>query len=107
MKASDILVDVFLTLGVGVQAVCCLGVLVMRSAFDRLHYAGAGTILGPLLVGAAVLVRQTTSAAGIETVATMVLLVLLGPALVLATARAARRLDGGRIGPRPEDRDPA
>jgi monovalent cation/proton antiporter MnhG/PhaG subunit len=104
VKTSDILVDVFLTLGVGCQLICCLGVLLMRTVFDRLHYAGAGTTLGPLLIGAAVLVRQTTSGAGIETIVTMALLVLLGPVVVLATVRAARRLEVGRIGPTADER---
>ena len=75
-----------------------VGVLVFGNVFDRLHYAGAGTTLGPLLIGAAVLVRQTTSAAGITTTVIMVLVLVLGPALLIATARAARKLEFGRIG---------
>ena len=71
--------------------------MAFTNVFDRLHFAGAGTIFGPLLIGAAVLVRQTTSAAGIETMALMVLVSVLGPALVVATARAARRLDYGTV----------
>jgi monovalent cation/proton antiporter MnhG/PhaG subunit len=98
VKTTDLLVDVFLVFGVSCQFVCCLGVLVFRNVFDRLHFAGAGTTLGPLLIGAAVLVRQTTSAAGITTMVIMVALLVLGPALVIATARAARRLDYGRVG---------
>lgn len=99
MKTSDILVDVFLIVGVSCQLICCLGVLVMPTVFDRLHFAGAGTTLGPLFVGAAVLVRQTTSSAGIETLVTMAFIVLLGPVLTLATVRAARNARAGRIGP--------
>jgi monovalent cation/proton antiporter MnhG/PhaG subunit len=94
MKTTDLLVDVFLVLGVACQFVCCLGVVVMRNVFDRLHFAGAGTTLGPLLVGAAVLVRQTISAAGITTILIMAAVLVLGPALVIATARAARRIEG-------------
>ena len=94
MKTTDLLVDVFLVLGVACQFVCCLGVVVMRNVFDRLHFAGAGTTLGPLLIGAAVLVRQTTSAAGITTMLIMGAVLVLGPALVIATARAAQRLEG-------------
>jgi multisubunit Na+/H+ antiporter MnhG subunit len=76
----------------------------MRTVYDRLHFVGAGTTLGPLLVGAAVLVRQTTSSAGIETFVTMGFILLLGPVLTLATVRAARRADVGRIGPTAEER---
>jgi len=104
MKTTDLLVDVFLVLGVACQFVCCLGVLVFGNVFDRLHFAGAGTTLGPLLIGAAVLVRQTTSAAGITAMLVMAVVVVLGPALVIATARAARRIDYGEIGPRQDER---
>jgi monovalent cation/proton antiporter MnhG/PhaG subunit len=94
VKTTDLLVDAFLVLGVACQFVCCLGVVVMRNVFDRLHFAGAGTTVGPLLIGAAVLVRQTTSAAGITTMLIMGAVLVLGPALVIATARAAQRLEG-------------
>lgn len=104
MKTTDLLVDVFLVAGVACQFICCLGVFVMPTAFDRLHFVGAGTIFGPLLVGAAVLVRQTTSAAGIETIVTMAFIVLTAPVLLLATARAIRRSHGGEIGPGPPPR---
>jgi len=93
MTTRDLLVDVFLGLGVGCQIVCCVGVLVMRNVFDRLHYAGAGTTLGPVLIGTAVLIRESVSAGGLETVATVALVFLLNPVLTIATARAARRLE--------------
>lgn len=105
MKTTDLLVDVFLAGGVACQFVCCLGVAVFRNVFDRLHYAGAGTTLGPLLIGAAVLVRQTTSAAGISTMVVMALVVTLGPALLIATARAARRIDYEQVGPTRAERN--
>jgi monovalent cation/proton antiporter MnhG/PhaG subunit len=97
MKTSDILVDVFLTAGVLAQLIACVGVVAFGNVFDRLHFAGAGATLGPLLIGAAVLTRYTTSTAGISTIVVMVFLVVLGPAIVIATARAARRLDFGRV----------
>jgi monovalent cation/proton antiporter MnhG/PhaG subunit len=93
VTVRDILVDVFLALGVGCQLVCCIGVVVMRNAFDRLHYAGAGTTLGPVLVGTAVVIRESVSAGGLETIATVALLFLLSPVLTIATARAAQRLE--------------
>jgi monovalent cation/proton antiporter MnhG/PhaG subunit len=104
MKTTDLLVDVFLVAGVICQLICCLGVLVMPTAFDRLHFTGAGMIFGPLLVGSAVLVRQTTSGAGIETAVTMVLIFVTGPVLVLATARAIRRSQRGHIRPTADER---
>ena len=102
--SASLAVDLLLGLGVAAQLLCCLGVLVMPTVFDRLHFVGAGSTLGPLLIGAAVLVRQTTSAAGIETIVTMALIVLLSPVLLLATVRAARRYEIGRIGPTADER---
>lgn len=97
MKASDLLVDVFLTIGVLAQFISSLGVAVFRSVFDRLHFVGAGSTIGPLFIGAAVLTRYTTSTGGISTMIVMALVVLLSPALLIATARAARRLETGVI----------
>jgi monovalent cation/proton antiporter MnhG/PhaG subunit len=104
MKTTDLLVDVFLVLGVACQFVCCLGVAAFRNVFDRIHFMSAGTSLGPLLIGAAVLVRQTTSAAGISTMMIMGLVVVLGPALVIATARAARLNEYGHVDARDDER---
>jgi multicomponent Na+:H+ antiporter subunit G len=92
MTPRDLIVDVLLALGVGVELICCLGVLLMRNAFDRLHYSSAATTLGPLLIGAAVLVRESVSAGGLQTIAVVSLLFLLNPVVLIATARAARRV---------------
>lgn len=93
MTTRDLLVDVLLTLGVACQIICCVGVVAMRSVYDRLHYAGAGATLGPIFIGAAVLIRESVSAGGLETIATVALVVLLNPVLTIATARAARQLE--------------
>ena len=65
----------------------------MRTTLDRLHYAAAATTVPAFLVLAAVLVREHVTAGGLEAIATVGLLFLLNPALVIATARAARRVD--------------
>lgn len=93
MQPSDLAVDVLLVLGVAAELLCVAGVLVMRTTFDRLHYAAAATSVPALLVLAAVLVREHLSAGGLEAIAAVGLLFLLNPALVIATARAARRVD--------------
>jgi monovalent cation/proton antiporter MnhG/PhaG subunit len=93
VTSRDLIVDVLLGLGVAAQLLCCLGVLVMRNAFDRLHYTSAATTIGPMLIGAAVLVRQSVSAAGLETIAIVALVFLLNPVVEIATARAAWRIE--------------
>jgi len=91
---SNLAVDVLLALAVLAAAVCCAGVVVMRTSLDRLHYAAAATTLPAFFVLAAVLVREHVSSGGLEAIAAVALLFLLNPALVVATARAIRRVDG-------------
>jgi monovalent cation/proton antiporter MnhG/PhaG subunit len=93
MHASDLAVDVLLVLGVTAELLCVAGVLVMRTTFDRLHYTAAATTVPAFLVLAAALVREQLSAGGLEAIATVAFLFLVNPALVIATARAARRVD--------------
>jgi multisubunit Na+/H+ antiporter MnhG subunit len=93
MHASDLAVDVLLGLGVAGELLCVAGVLVMRTTFDRLHYASAATSVPAFLVLAATLVREGVAAGGIEAITAVALLFLLNPAVLLATAMAARRID--------------
>lgn len=93
MGAADLTVDVLLALGVAGELLCVAGVLVMRTIYDRLHYASAATSVPAFLVLAAVLVREHLSAGGLAALAAVFILFLLNPALVIATARAARRLE--------------
>lgn len=91
MSAKDLAIDVLLIAGVTAQLICCFGVLLARDAFSRLHYSGAASIVGPILVMAAVLVDELFNVQGLETIAAVALLALPSPILVHATARAARR----------------
>jgi multisubunit Na+/H+ antiporter MnhG subunit len=100
---KHVIVDVLLAAGVVAQLICCLGLLVARTAFDRLHYAGAASTVGPLLVMASILVDDHTKAQGLNTIAAVVVMLFAGPIVVHATARAARRVHFGHAGPRPEE----
>jgi multisubunit Na+/H+ antiporter MnhG subunit len=93
MHASDLAVDVLLVLGVAGELLCVAGVLVMRTTFDRLHYAAATTTVPAFLVLAATLVREHVTAGGLEAIAAVGVLFLFNPAVVIATAMAARRTD--------------
>jgi multisubunit Na+/H+ antiporter MnhG subunit len=93
MDASDLAVDVLLGVGVVGELLCVAGVLVMRTTLDRLHYAAAATTVPAFLVLLATLVREHLSAGGLQAIVAVGLLFLVNPALVIATARAARRID--------------
>jgi monovalent cation/proton antiporter MnhG/PhaG subunit len=102
--SENLVVDVLLAAGVAAELLCCLGVAVMRNAFDRLHFAGAGTTVGPFLILAAVLVREGLTSEGFEAIAAVAVLFLLSPILVHTTARAARRVYSGRLESTAEER---
>jgi multisubunit Na+/H+ antiporter MnhG subunit len=97
---SNVAVDVLLALGVAGEAVCVLGVVVMRDTFDRLHYLGASTTVPAFCFLAAVLIREHVSAGGLEATAAVALLFLFFPVSLLAITRAARRIDFGDESPR-------
>jgi monovalent cation/proton antiporter MnhG/PhaG subunit len=103
--AANVAVDVLLAAGVALELLCVAGVVAMRETFDRLHYAAAGTTVPAFLILAAVLVREHLSSGGLEAAAAVGLMFLLNPVLVTATARAARRLDYGRVEALPEERE--
>ena len=92
------IVDVLVALGVAAELICCVGLLAMRTAIDRLHYAGAATVIGPALLAAAVCFEEglfTTN--GLNAVLVALLLALLGAALSVATGRAIRLRDRGTL----------
>jgi monovalent cation/proton antiporter MnhG/PhaG subunit len=102
---ANVAVDVLLAVGVVLELACCVGVVVMQTTFDRLHYASAGVTVPAFCVLAAVLVREHLSSGGIQAIAAVMLLFLLFPVLLTATARAARRVDfDGAVGARPEEK---
>jgi multisubunit Na+/H+ antiporter MnhG subunit len=102
---ANLAVDVLLAFGVVLELACCVGVLAMRTTFDRMHYASAGATVPPFFFLAAVLVREGLSAGGLESVAAVALLFALNPLLLNATARAARRIDFGTAESLPEKRE--
>jgi multisubunit Na+/H+ antiporter MnhG subunit len=103
--SAGLAVDVLLALAVASAFVCVAGVVVMRTTFDRLHYAAAGTTLPAFFVLAAVLVREHLSSGGLTAIAAVGLMFLLNPVLLTATARAARRIEYGDVTPRPEEKE--
>lgn len=97
MTAAAVVVVILLAAVVAVELLCCLGLLAMRNAFDRLHYLGPAATLGPVLLGAAVLVRHSSAQACIKVVLLVGLLLVINPVLAHATARAARIRETGHL----------
>jgi multicomponent Na+:H+ antiporter subunit G len=85
---------VLLALGVGIQVLSAIGVLVMRNAYERLHYVGSAAV-GAALACVAVTVRESFSVIGNKALFVAVFLLVSGPVLTHATARAARVREQG------------
>ena len=98
MSASDILVIVLLAFGVAMQLTSVLGILVGADIYARLHFTGPASTFTPLALAAAIAIHYGAfSQAGIQAAITAALIVVLGPMLVHATARAARIRQKGKI----------
>lgn len=104
MSPADLAIDVLLGLGVAAQLLCCLGILVMRTSLDRLHYAGAATSVGPVLVSAALLTRESLSGSGVKALLVVAFMIVTGAVVTSATARMARIRESGGREPSVEER---
>ena len=108
MTVRDYAVDALVAGGVAAELVCCLGLLAMRNAIDRLHYAGAAAALGPPLIAAAVCVREGfVSSQGLNSLLTALLLAFGSAAVAGATARLIRIRQRGGLESTPAERERA
>jgi multisubunit Na+/H+ antiporter MnhG subunit len=72
---------------------CVAGVVLARGPLARVHYAAAGSIVGPVPVALAVLVDQSFTQPAVNALLIAGLLLVLGPLLAIETARAIRRAE--------------
>jgi multisubunit Na+/H+ antiporter MnhG subunit len=94
MSFSHVVATVLLVGGAALELFAVLGLTVMRDAFDRLHYVGLAGY-GALLIGIAILVRESWSLIGDKALATGGVLLIVGPLLVHTTARSFRTRERG------------
>ena len=101
---KEVLVGVLLGAVVLINALCVIGLLLMPNLMDRLHYlAPATSVAAPLMAGA-VVVREALDHQGIVAILVAVLLLVLGPVVTHATARAARVRSLGDWHQRPDEK---
>jgi len=94
VSARDVVIDLLVGLGVGTELLCCVGLVVMRDVYDRLHYVMAATTVPPFLLAAAVIVEEDWTQPGINALVVAIALFVLNPVLAHATARVARSRRG-------------
>lgn len=90
---------VLLGLAVLVEWLCLFGLLVMRNPYDRLHAIGPASILPPIFIVIAVLLDSGWSANSAKVIFIAVILLITGPLLTHAIARAARVQEKGALVP--------
>ncbi|MGI8493034.1 MAG: monovalent cation/H(+) antiporter subunit G [Acidimicrobiales bacterium] len=102
MSVRHVLALVLLVLGVGLEVVCCVGVLSMRGALDRLHFTGPAP-LGAACVAAAIAADGSSGAMTIDAIVVALFLLVTSPMLVHVTARAVLIRTRSDWRPEPDD----
>jgi multicomponent Na+:H+ antiporter subunit G len=87
MSWRAVVAVILLIAGGSLELLAVLGICVMRSAYDRLHYVGLAGF-GALLIGVAIVVRESFSLIGDKALLVGVVLVISGPVLVHTTLRS-------------------
>ena len=87
MTLRDVVVWALVIAAGGLQVLACAGVLLMRDALDRLHYVGPSA-LGGACAAAAVLCAGGWSLIALKAILLAAILLVTGPVLTHATARA-------------------
>jgi multisubunit Na+/H+ antiporter MnhG subunit len=87
MSWRVVVATVLLAAGGMLELLAVLGLCVMRSVYDRLHYVGLAGF-GALLIAVSIVVRESFSLIGDKALLVGVLLVITGPIMVQTTARS-------------------
>jgi multicomponent Na+:H+ antiporter subunit G len=102
LTGPEVAEAVLLSIGIVATLICCVGIVVMRDTYDRLHFlSGIGTV-GPAAIVAAVIVEEGLSSGGLKALVVLAALLFTGPVLTHAIARAARIRERGH--PRAKER---
>jgi multisubunit Na+/H+ antiporter MnhG subunit len=106
VSGREILADVLLGLAVAIVLASVIGILVMRDAYQKLHYVTPAALVAPLIVGLAVLAQSGLTENTVQTWLALLLIMIVSPFLSHATIRAARIREKGdwRPGPGRKDR---
>lgn len=104
MSAATLAVEVLVWIAVATCLICCLGIAVMRNAFERLHYMAPVSTIAALSLLVAVVVVHGWGQATIKMSLIFILLFLMNPVLAHVTTRAARVRGTGRWEPEEKEK---
>ena len=91
----EVAADTLLVLAVLTVAAAALGILLMPSAYARLHYVTPAAVVAPVLVTLAIFAREGFDSNTGATVIALVFMIAAAPFLSHATVRAMRVRDHG------------
>jgi multisubunit Na+/H+ antiporter MnhG subunit len=95
VTAHEVIADVLLGLAAVVVLASSAGILVMRDAYQKLHYVTPIAVVAPVIVALAVLVQSGWTSSSGETWLGVLFMLAGGPFLAHATIRAARIREHG------------
>jgi multisubunit Na+/H+ antiporter MnhG subunit len=104
---KDAVSGALLSLAVVIVASASVGVLVMRDAYQKLHFVTPAALVAPALVALAIFVQAGLYENTGETLVALLLMVIAGPFLSHATIRAIRVRETGDWRPGRHPRAPA
>lgn len=104
MSAATIAVEVLVWVAVLTCLICCLGIVVMKDFFERLHYMATVSTVATVALLIAVVIQQGWGQAAIKMSLIVVVLFLMNAVLTHATARAARVRELGHWQPAPGEK---
>ena len=107
MIVKDVVADILLGLAVVIVAGASVGVLVMRDAYQKLHFVTPAALVAPALVALAIFVQVGLMENTGETFLALLFMVIAGPFLSHATMRAIRVRDKGDWRPGQHPKAPA
>jgi multisubunit Na+/H+ antiporter MnhG subunit len=95
VTARTVTADVLLAAAVLVVLAACVGVLVMRGVYAKIHFLTPVSLVAPFLVAVAIGVRMGLRENTSDSWLALAFLVIAGPFLTHATLRAARIREKG------------
>lgn len=90
MSLTNAIAGALLVAGVTLQVIACLALVAGRDVLDRLHLMAPAGVLGAPLICAAVCVNEGSTMGTTKAIVVGLILLVTGPALAHATARAVR-----------------
>lgn len=95
MIIKDVFSDILLGLAVLIVLTSAIGVLVMRDAYQKLHFVTPAALIAPALVALAVMVQHGVYENTGESFLALLFMIIAGPFISHATIRAIRVREKG------------